>query len=65
MVSAFIAQAALTLADDAALMEKFPPAIRLAAMAVQTARKAKDAELLKQATAREKEIRALKPGKTS
>jgi len=55
---------ALALADEAALLEKFPQAARLAAMAVQTARKAKDAELLKQATAREKEIRALKPSGT-
>jgi hypothetical protein len=59
-----IAQTAATLADDAALMEKFAPAIRLAGLALQAARKAKDPELLKQAIAREKEIKALKPGKT-
>jgi hypothetical protein len=56
-----VAAAAMALADEAALLEKFSQASRLAAMALQTARKAKDAALLKDATEREKQIRALKP----
>jgi hypothetical protein len=56
-----VAVAAMALADEAALLEKLPQASRLAAMAVQTARKAKDAALLKDATERDKQIRALKP----
>ncbi len=59
-----VARLALPLADEAALAEKYPQASRLAAMALQTARKAKDAELLKEATVREKEIRALRPVKS-
>jgi hypothetical protein len=60
-----VAEEAMTLADEAALLEKYPQASRLAAMAVQTARKAKDPALLKDANERDKQIRALKPsGKT-
>jgi hypothetical protein len=56
-----LAELALAMADEAGLVEKYAEALRAAIIAVQAARKTKDAELIKQATAREKEVRALKP----
>jgi hypothetical protein len=55
------AEMALALADEAALMEKYTEALTLAIQASAAARKSKDSSLIKQASQRETEIRALKP----
>jgi hypothetical protein len=59
-LQAAIATAALTLYDDAAIEEQYDAAKKLARAALAAARKAKDQELLKDASARNKEAASLK-----
>lgn len=54
--NASLAHAALDLADEAVVLEKFDAAMSFMRVAVAAARKAKDGELLKDALARNKEV---------